>query len=232
MNAYLPGVFEKNHYPNAVNGSLWSLPVEFFMYIVIAMIGFVRANRWVYLGIAVGLAFISFFWAQRTDKMLVVYATDLRQVVICGVYFWVGAVFYKFDLKRYLSLSVVLLAVAALLCLEAWIQALAVFIWVLLPITVLAFGFAYSPALNKLTATGDYSYGIYIYAFPIQQAVASLYPKMPITLYLLVCSVLILTCAILSWHLVERKSLSLKPSRKSLPIVEDKEELLSRTVEV
>lgn len=36
---YLPGVFENNVYPNAVNGSLWSLPVEFFMYLLLAATG-------------------------------------------------------------------------------------------------------------------------------------------------------------------------------------------------
>jgi peptidoglycan/LPS O-acetylase OafA/YrhL len=30
----LPGVFEHNTYPNAVNGSLWTLPIEFGMYLV------------------------------------------------------------------------------------------------------------------------------------------------------------------------------------------------------
>ncbi|MBD3842255.1 MAG: acyltransferase [Campylobacterales bacterium] len=39
ISYYLPGVFEHNPVPNAVNGSLWSLPVEFFMYIVVAVFG-------------------------------------------------------------------------------------------------------------------------------------------------------------------------------------------------
>ncbi|MDP3008668.1 MAG: acyltransferase [Methylococcales bacterium] len=210
---YLPGVFEANRVPNATNGSLWSLPVEFFMYIIVAMIGLVRGNRWVYLGLVVSFALITFFWAQRTEQMLVVYATDVRQVFLCGIYFCVGAVFYKFDIKRYFSLSVVMLAVIALLCLERWIPVLAVAAWILLPVVTLAFGFAYSPLLNRLIRTGDYSYGIYIYAFPIQQTIVYLYPDISLRLYLSVCSVLTLICAILSWHLIEQRALSLKPRR-------------------
>lgn len=42
---YLPGVFDGNRYPNAVNGSLWSLPVEFLMYIVVALVGVLHGNR-------------------------------------------------------------------------------------------------------------------------------------------------------------------------------------------
>lgn len=215
---YLPEVFETNRVPNAVNGSLWTLPVEFFMYIIVAVIGFMRGNRWVYLGLALSFALISFFWAQRAEQMLVVYATDLRQIFMCGIYFWVGAVFYKFDIKKHLSLSVTVLAVIALLCLEG-VPVLAVAAWVLVPIITLAFGFAYSPLLNRLVATGDYSYGIYIYAFPIQQSIIYLYPNIPISFYLLVCSLLTLSCAILSWHLIESRALALKPRKPRLDIV-------------
>lgn len=35
VNYALPGVFEDNPWPNAVNGFLWSLPVEFFMCILV-----------------------------------------------------------------------------------------------------------------------------------------------------------------------------------------------------
>ena len=127
-----------------------------------------------------------------------------------------GAVFYKFNLKRYLSLSVVLLAVGVLFCLEAWPSILTFAAWILLPITILAFGFTYSPWCNRLIATGDYSYGIYIYAFPVQQTIAHFYPKMAIGLYLLICTSLALLCAILSWHLLEKKALSLKPSKDGM----------------
>jgi peptidoglycan/LPS O-acetylase OafA/YrhL len=208
---YLPGVFESNRVPNAVNGSLWSLPVEFLMYIVVATSCLLRGNRWVFAALAVISAVITLFWAQSTTEMVVVYAFDLRQAFICGTYFWVGAVFYKFDLKRFFSLSAAVIACVVILCLEPWAEVLRVVAWVLLPTIVLAFGLSYSPMLNKLTCSGDYSYGIYIYAFPIQQTVVYLYPQMPLSSYLPLCFTLALLCAILSWHLVEQPSLALRP---------------------
>jgi peptidoglycan/LPS O-acetylase OafA/YrhL len=42
----LPLVFATNPYPHIVNGSLWSLPVEFAMYVIVALVGAVRGNRW------------------------------------------------------------------------------------------------------------------------------------------------------------------------------------------
>jgi peptidoglycan/LPS O-acetylase OafA/YrhL len=210
---YLPGIFETNRIPISVNGSLWTLSVEFFMYIVVAMIGFMRGNRWFYLVLAISSALTTYFWALKTQQMHIFYTIDLRYIFICGTYFWVGAVFYKFDIKQHLTLSITMLAVIILFCLEAWVSILSVAAWILLPIVTLAFGFAYSPLLNKVVATGDYSYGIYIYAFPIQQTVVYFYTTISIGLYLLVCSILTLICAILSWHLVERRALSLKPRR-------------------
>ena len=213
ISYYLPGVFETNKLPNAVNGSLWSLPVEFLMYIIVAIVGFLRGNRWTFIALAVISAAITFFWAQRSSEMIVVYASDLRQVFICGTYFWFGAVFYKFNLQRYFSISTVVIAVVIMMSLESWPEALSVCAYLLLPMVVLAFGLAYSPTLNWLTRSGDYSYGIYIYAFPIQQSVIFLYPHMTLNLYLPICLAFTLICAILSWHFVESPALAFKPSK-------------------
>ncbi len=213
---YLPGVFEHNRVPNAVNGSLWSLPVEFTMYIIVALVGTLQGNRWVFLGLAVLSAIVTLVWAQATDKMLVVYNFDLRQVFICGTYFWVGAVIYKFDLKRYFSLSTTMMAAVAMMCLEPWTRQLQIASWVLLPIVVLSFGFAHSSLLDRLTRSGDYSYGIYIYAFPIQQAVVYLWPGVGLGWYLVICSLVTLVMAVASWHLVENRALALKPRRPAV----------------
>lgn len=215
---YLPGVFEHNRVPNAANGSIWSLPVEFLMYIIVAVVGVLHGNRWVVVTLAVVSAVTCVLWAQATDKMLVVYNFDLRQAFICGTYFWVGASFQKLELKRYLTLSTGMLALFILLCLEPWTQLLAWSSWVLLPLVVLVFGFAHSPLLTWVTRTGDYSYGIYIYAFPVQQAVVYLSPQIDIVTYLLVCTALTFVFAVLSWHLIERRALALKPRRPKLAL--------------
>lgn len=210
---YLPGVFEHNRVPNAVNGSLWSLPVEFTMYIVVAIAGFLLNRRWVFLLLAVISAVICYAWAWRTERMIVVYGYDLRQVFFCGTYFWVGALMCKYDVKRWFTLSNAMIAATLLLCLEPWPLVLRAAAWVLLPFAVLAFGFAFSPLLGRVMRSGDYSYGIYIYAFPIQQSIVYLWPKIDIVTYLAVCFAATLAMAVLSWHLIEKRALALKPSR-------------------
>lgn len=147
---YLPGVFDSNRYPNAVNGSLWSLPVEFLMYVIVALIGVLHGNRWTIAALAIGSALTCLLWAQVSQDALVVYGFDLRQAFICGTYFWVGATIQKFRLERNLSLSAGMLALVLMMSLEAWTSQLAWSSWVLLPVAVLSFGFAHSPALSRL----------------------------------------------------------------------------------
>jgi peptidoglycan/LPS O-acetylase OafA/YrhL len=75
----------------------------------------------------------------------------------------------------------------------------------------LAFGLSTNEILTRITATGDYSYGVYIYAFPVQQAIAFLYPQLNFGIYVALCTAVTLTLAIFSWHLVEKAALAFKP---------------------
>jgi len=76
------------------------------------------------------------------------------------------------------------------------------------------FYFAYIPKgpLLKLNSIGDYSYGIYILGYPIQQAVEQLFPNLSLPIYFIVTLSTTLFLAIISWHLIESKALSFKGS--------------------
>ena len=63
------------------------------------------------------------------------------------------------------------------------------------------------PAFNVL---GDYSYGLYIYAFPIQQTLVRLMPGTEPAALLAATLPLTLAVAALSWHGVEKPALGLK----------------------
>jgi len=210
---YLPGVFETNRFGNAVNGSLWSLPAEFSMYLALALFGLLRVPRAGWVAFTAGLMLLTRLWAMQSPDMLVFYRTDLRQVVSCGVYFWVGAVSYRYGLKRIFSTTNIFLAIIIWLCLSRWIEIFVMASWVFLPFLALAFGLATNSWLSRL-ANYDYSYGIYIYAFPIQQTITKLWPQMPLGLYLAITSSATLALAALSWHWIERPALRLKPTKR------------------
>ena len=218
---HLPGVFANNRLPHAVNGSLWSLPVEFFMYLLLALLGLLAAafkavsNRllaWAVGVMALVFMLLAALWAGTTNEALVMYRTDLRQVPMCGVYFLVGASLFCFKLTKYFTLSNVLLALVLWLCLGVQPHWFAMAAWVVLPFVVLAFGLARQPWLVRMHAR-DYSYGIYIYAFPVQQTLVSFWPEMALPAYLLSTLVITVALAALSWHFVEKPALKLKPFR-------------------
>ena len=223
ISYHLPGVFANNAWPHAVNGSLWSLPVEFFMYLLLALIGLVgalvqaalnnqRATAWLVGGMSLLFIALAALWALPTQEAMVVYRTDLRHIPMCGVYFMVGASLYCFQWEKHFTLSNVLLALVAWLSLSHRTQWLAMASWLVLPFVVMAFGLARHSWLSRMH-TRDYSYGIYIYAFPVQQTVASFWPQMPLPAYLLSTFVITVALAAISWHFVEKPALKLKPFR-------------------
>ncbi|MSP36653.1 MAG: acyltransferase [Limnohabitans sp.] len=227
---HLPGVFAQNKLPHAVNGSLWSLPVEFFMYLLLALLGLCAAwfqktnsddqtiqepskfSQGLTAMATVCLMGLTALWAWPSTDAWVFYRTDLRQIPLCGVYFMVGASLFQFKLNKYFSLSNVVLAVVLWLCLSREPQVFAMASWVVLPFVVLAFGLGCHTWLSRWHAR-DYSYGIYIYAFPVQQTWVSFWPQMPLWAYLLCTFVTTVALAALSWHFVERPSLKFKPFR-------------------
>jgi peptidoglycan/LPS O-acetylase OafA/YrhL len=230
MTYHLPGVFAQNKLPHAVNGSLWSLPVEFFMYLLLALLGLCAAwfqktksdnqtiqapfklSQWL-TGIAtIGFMGLVALWALPSTEAWVVYRTDLRQIPLCGVYFMVGASLFQFKLNKYFTLSNVVLAVVLWLCLSPEPKLFAMASWVVIPFVVLAFGLAQHPWLSRWHAR-DYSYGIYIYAFPVQQTWVYFWPQMPLPTYFLCTFFTTLVLAALSWHFVEKPALKLKPFR-------------------
>jgi len=84
-----------------------------------------------------------------------------------------------------------------------------------LAFALLAFWIAFvpSPLLGRLSRAPDYSYGIYIYAFPIQQVLLATLPPLTPALHGVIAFVLVLIPASLSWHFVEKPALRLKSWR-------------------
>jgi peptidoglycan/LPS O-acetylase OafA/YrhL len=72
---------------------------------------------------------------------------------------------------------------------------------------------AFHPRLRLpwLERAGDYSYGLYVYAFPIQQALIHFHRDIGPGSLTLAALPLTLAVAALSWHLVEQPALAWKP---------------------
>jgi peptidoglycan/LPS O-acetylase OafA/YrhL len=205
----LPGVFE--HVPEAglIDPPLWTLRYETACYILLAAFAVVGllATR------ARASATLAAIFAAY---LLVTFATTLRQdiaavdsmarFVLC---FFVGGAFYLYADKIRLDWRIaVALALAAVLTVGT--GAFEAAFRVALAYGVLWFALVPGGVLRRFNLIGDYSYGLYILCFPIQQTFVAFDPGIgPGALF--ACSFpAVLAVAILSWHFIEHPALRQK----------------------
>ena len=77
---------------------------------------------------------------------------------------------------------------------------------------------AYVPAgfVRKYNQLGDYSYGVYIYGWPLQQTIVFLSPGISVPAMLLLSAAAALPLAVLSWHVIEQPALQLKNTLRQM----------------
>ena len=202
----LPGAFKTNPYPDAVNGSLWTLQVELRLYVGVAILGaaglLARRNLCAVAIIAlVALFSVKPEWLSLTTRNQAVF--DL------ALLFALGSLAYVWRERIPLSLT----ATAAGIALYLWNPGGAVRGHVVTPFVVYAvLALAYHPQVQapRFNRGGDYSYGLYVYAFPVQQIVMHYSPGLSTLGLLITAFPVTLALAAASWHGLEQPVLGLK----------------------
>jgi peptidoglycan/LPS O-acetylase OafA/YrhL len=219
----LPGVFLGNPYPGAVNGSLWSLPVEVFMYLLLPMLfALTLKNRVPGMFIALTCAMccmaLEYLAYTSTHVQIIVWGTGLRSVADVGPYFFVGSLYALTSMKRWLDAPIALfvIAVAALFQPKSYL-AQQIILLIALPYAVLSFATLATPLVSRVGLWGDPSYGIYLYGFPIQQAFFHLMGRgMGVTINAVLASIVALLFGYGSWHVIEKRVLAMKPAKRAV----------------
>lgn len=220
VHFWLPGLFSDNPYPG-INGSLWTLPLEFTMYLVlmaIGMAGGTKTNLRLPILLAALAAFAWHGWFGENFQFAYI---SSKALATNGVYFLEGAILYQLrDMMKFRELPALLLILLVFTLpheYKKFLLALAV------PYTTLSVATASTPYIRSVGRYGDFSYGFYIYAFPVQEAFAHLFPQTHVALFIVATTLITMACSVASWHLVERPMLRLKPgssSGKRLKILE------------
>jgi peptidoglycan/LPS O-acetylase OafA/YrhL len=212
----LPGVsFIDNPVGREINGSLWTLRLEFSMYLMVLALGLTRllTVRTALVLLAFGVACLYFEMLFPLEKWGWFFRLLSGWGWLVG-FFAAGMVLYKLRDTRIFDGRIAVLALAGLVLsvpLRLFIPLFPVFG------CYLALWLALSPRLPVIPAArfGDLSYGIYIYGWPVEEAVIWLSGgRAAWWQVFLIALPTAAALAFLSWHLVERPMLRLKPGSR------------------
>ncbi|MFT4647059.1 MAG: peptidoglycan/LPS O-acetylase OafA/YrhL [Glaciecola sp.] len=221
----LPGVFTNNPYPDAVNGSLWTLPWEIRMYAILG---------------AIGILALLFRKDRRTPLLqLIVFCLGATALIATCInhyfpfldndshghglrlmaFFFMGGAHYV--IRNHFKLSHgqaagIAFALAVGVLDDSKFFYLIYTTW--LPYLILYLAYIPGGPLRLFNKLGDYSYGLYIYAFPVQQIVAHLKPGVGVWEMFCTATAATLILSIASWYLLEKPMLRKKDAyRRFVP---------------
>jgi len=206
-----PAVFVHNPVAYALNGSLWSVPYEFWCYLGIMTLGLTTLLRRRRFVVALFFAVIGLHlcmnitgWTPDGAVLGQIFGFPPFWATVLPFYL-AGTLFHiygGYDLlrTRWLALAAITLVISNFIPHGLILT---------MPIcgSYLLMGLAYLPSLHPLNLGrfGDFSYGTYLYAFPIQQLLV-MYTHDRISPWLLFVEAtpIALVVGALSWFLVER----------------------------
>lgn len=205
----LPGVFTGQPL-SAVNGSIWTLCYEVSLYLLVPLLGLLLLRRRRVLGglVVVGLAALP--WDHLPPAIPGLEGLNSGILAVFARYFLAGALLFAFRdrvPRRWWLATAALLALGLSLG-HPWAP------WVsdvVLPYVVVYAAQVDVPLLGRLCRRRDLSYGMYVWAFPVQQSIlcvagGTLRPSVLCAIALPATA----SFAVLSWHLVEAPAMRLK----------------------
>ena len=211
-------VFAINPYPLAVNGSLWTLAPEFVCYVSLLILAICTRRRpfaqKLLLGIAIALAAI--VWVLSEDSSNQVLRTVIQPAAGLGIAFATGSltalVAKENPYRPRPAITISLLGAWILLGVKGPLAMIA------LAVIIVALGLSLTNArVSVVGRKTDISYGIYLFHFPVIQAIifCSVFKWTPLASLTILPALSFLIAALfawVSWRVMERPSILL--SRK------------------
>jgi peptidoglycan/LPS O-acetylase OafA/YrhL len=200
----------------AVNGSMWTIRFEFLCYLcVLALgaVGVVKHRRiWLFLtAVCVALLLLGKLGFQPSLAGNVLKSGNLFLRLV--VFFFSGGVYYLFR-KEIAFKARIAWPLAGLLILAMFQMPIAE-VALATAGGYLLFYFAFSPIplLARFQRLPDVSYGLYLYGWPIQKLLIWYFPALSAWSVVLISLFAGLLAGLVSWHVVEKVFLKLKPKR-------------------
>lgn len=202
---FLPGTFEASSVTSAFNGSLWSISAEFLMYCVALSVALASRFRIFVLASIFVMATI----VRLTTDDFVFYNISFYQLYSAGIYFVFGmcvALAPASSVDRKYELSALLLFACLMLSSSGTFQQFV--LPALYSFAVISICRTSSTSSRAIASKiGDVSYGIYLYSFPVQQAlIFNAGINSPLILTLITFAI-VFPLAYASWRKVEKPCL-------------------------
>jgi len=208
----LPGVFENNPLNESVNASLWTLPLEFFMYCLIALFGITKIlNKKNFHFIFIVFSILLFYILNRFFIIKYTYMKGIELLIL----FFISSGFYIYRRKIKLSFPIFII------CLIIFVLGIiisykihGVFIYfrmISFPYIIIYIAYCKIPYINNFGKHGDFSYGIYLWAYPVSQTLIYFWlDKFNVFTYIVSVFFITLFIAVLSFKFIEKPALQLK----------------------
>jgi peptidoglycan/LPS O-acetylase OafA/YrhL len=188
----LTGLFE-NSFNRSVNASLWSLPLElkcYFFIFILGILGLLK-KRCVSLMVLLGLILI-----YKFNPNIVL---DSFKPLL---FFFLGSAAYSLRNRLLIDLRICIAMIV--------ISIIAYFSYPRFFVDIFYITFAYSilvagtsGILKRMKLPGDFSYGIYIYGFLVQQITAYFLPEMTVYYSMLITIPMSCILGAISWYFIE-----------------------------
>ena len=209
IHYYLPGVFNNPPYPAWVNIQLWTVPFELQCYIGLSLLALARLHKRpaLFMALVIAVSVVHFAHGLKSHHLYSGIGHPPGSFLILSFLFGVGLYGLR-DRIPFRWSNFMIAAVLAYALLSHGVPRE----FALLPLSyVTVFLGLCDPPRTTIVLGADYSYGMYLYGFPIQQTIAYFLPDGRMWYVNFVLSVIVAACfAAFSWHVIEKRVLSQK----------------------
>ena len=216
-----PAIFAPNPIPERFNTSAWTIKFEFYCYFILPAldaVGLLRRSRSLLIVLAAVVVALAFSPAWQTlhppPFVEGVFGTPIDWLRFGGS-FLAGTIFFLWREQIVLKAPLLIFAIAAVLSAIIAHRGLESAVVVCGSYALIWLAFVPNMGAERFARFGDFSYGIYLYAFPLQQLIVLWLGRTigPMALFFMAWPASIIA-GMLSWHLVEKHFLRTSHSRR------------------